>query len=307
MSRSVRVARAVALVTAFLATGCGAIRTSAIKSVADTLSEGGTTFSSHNDPELIEGAMPFALTLYESLLDSIPRHEPLLTATCAAYTQYAHGFVQVHAEETQFDNYERSRHYTDRALNLGLRGRDFCWRGLEVRFRNAAPKLKRDPVVAVAAAKRAHVPLLYWSAASLGAAISLGGIDHPELLIDWPVVRALGERALALDDTWGNGAVHELLMTVESQGEALGSSEERARQHFARAVEIQKGLSPSPYLGLALGLARSRQDRREFEELLRRALAIDPAQDPDNRLVTLIMQKRARHFLDHADDLFLED
>jgi len=308
LSRSVRVvARSVVLPAAFLATGCGAIRTSAIKSVADTLSEGGTTFTSHNDPELIEGALPFALTLYESLLDSIPTHEPLLTATCAAYTQYAYGFVQVHAEETQFDDYERSRHYTDRALNLSLRGRDYCWRGLAVRLGNVAPKLKLDPVGVVAAAKRAHVPLLYWSAASLGTAIALGGIDHPELLIDWPVVRALGERALALDDTWGNGAVHELLMTVESQGDALGGSEERARRHFARAVQIQKGLSPSPYLGLALGLARSRQDRREFEELLRRALAIDPAQDPDNRLVTLIMQKRARFFLDHEDDLFLED
>jgi len=308
LSRSVRgVTRSVVLAAACLATGCGAIRTSAIKSVADTLSEGGTTFTSHNDPELIEGALPFALTLYESLLDSIPRHEPLLTATCAAYTQYAYGFVQVHAEETQFDEYERSRRYTDRALNLGLRGRDFCWRGLDVRFRNAAPTLKLDPVAAVAAAERAHVPLLYWSAASLGAAIALGGIDHPELLIDWPVVRALGERALALDEPWGNGAVHELLMTVESQGDILGGSEERARTHFVRAVEIQKGLSPSPYLGLALGLARSRQDRREFEELLRRALAIDPDHDPDRRLVTLITQKRARLFLDHLDDLFLED
>ena len=295
------------LAATVLATGCGAIKTSAIKSVADTLSEGGATFTSHNDPELIEGALPFALTLYESLLDSIPRHEPLLTATCAAYTQYAYGFVQVHAEETQFDDYEKSKHFAERALNLSMRGRDYCWRGLEVRFRNVSPKLKLDPIAAVAPAEKAHVPLLYWSAASLGAAISLGGVDHPELLIDWPIVRALGERALALDETWGNGAVHELLMTVESQGDALGGSEERARQHFARAVEIQKGLSPVPYLGLALGVAKSRQDRKEFEELLRRALAIDPAQSPDNRLVTLIMQKRARLFLDHIDDLFLED
>ena len=287
--------------------GCGAIRTSAIKSVANTLSEGGTTFTSHNDPELIEGALPFALTLYESLLDSIPRHEPLLTATCAAYTQYAYGFVQVHAEEAQFDDYEKSKRFTERALNLSLRGRDYCWRGLEVRFRNVTQKLKADPAGAVAAAEKAQVPLLYWSAASLGAAISLGGIDRPELLIDWPVVRALGERALALDERWGNGAVHELMMTVESQGEALGGSEERARKHFARAVEIQKGLAPGPYLGLALGVAKSKQDRKEFEELLRRALAIDPAQDPDNRLVTLIMQKRARLFLDHVDDLFLEE
>jgi TRAP transporter TatT component family protein len=287
--------------------GCGAIRTSAIKSVANTLSEGGTTFTSHNDPELIEGALPFALTLYESLLDSIPTHEPLLTATCAAYTQYAYGFVQVHAEETGFDDYEKSKHFTERALNLSLRGRDYCWRGLEVRFRGITAHLKRDPAVALAGAQKSQVGLLYWSAASLGAAISLGGIDHPELLIDWPVVRALGERALALDDAWGNGAIHELLMTVESQGDALGGSEERARKHFARAVEIQKGLSPSPYVGLALGLVKSKQDRKEFEQLLQRALAIDAEKDPDNRLVTLITQKRARLFLDHIDDLFLED
>lgn len=243
------------LAAALLVSGCGAIRTSAVKSVANTLSAGGTTFTSHSDPELIEGALPFALTLYESLLDSIPTHEPLLTATCAAYTQYAFAFVQVHAEEKQFDDYERSRQYKQRALNLSLRGRDYCWRGLEVRFGNLAAKLKRDPAAAVAAAKQAQVPLLYWSAASLGAAISLGGLDHPELVIDWPVVRALGERARALDDTWGNGALHELLMTVESQGEAMGGSEERARQHFARAVQIQKGRSPGPYLGLALGLS----------------------------------------------------
>ena len=287
--------------------GCGAIRTSAIKSVANTLSEGGTTFTSHNDPELIEGALPFALTLYESLLDSIPTHEPLLTATCAAYTQYAFGFVQVHAEETEFDDYEKSKHFTERALNLSLRGRDFCWRGLDVRFKGIAAQLKRDPAAAVAAARKAQVELLYWSAASLGAAISLGGIDHPELLIDWPVVRALGERALALDDGWGNGAIHELLMTVESQGDALGGSEERARQHFARAIEIQKGLSASPYLGLAIGLVKSKQDRKEFEQLLQRALAIDPEKDPDHRLLTLITQKRARLFLDHVDDLFLEN
>jgi TRAP transporter T-component len=289
-----------------LAAGCGAVKKSAIKSVANTLSEGGTTFTSHNDPELIEGALPFALTLYESLLDAIPTHEPLLTATCSAYTQYAYGFVQVHAEETGFDDYEKSKHFTERALNLSLRGRDYCWRGLEVRFRGITPKLKSDAAAALAGAQKAQVPLLYWSAASLGAAISLGGIDHPELLIDWPVVRALGERALALDETWGNGAIHELLMTVESQGDALGGSEERARKHFARAVEIQKGLSPSPYLGLALGLVKSKQDRKEFEQLLKSALAIDPEKSPDNRLVTLIMQKRARLFLDHIDDLFLE-
>ncbi len=136
--------------------------------------------------------------------------------------------------------------------------------------------------------------------------MSSGGLDRPELLIHWPVIRALAERALALDDAWGNGALHALMITVESQGEALGGSEDRARAHFARAVEIQKGRSPGPYMSLALGISKSKGDRAEFERLLQQALAIDPDAAPDSRLVTLLAQKRARLLLEHLDDLFLD-
>jgi hypothetical protein len=168
--------RAAALALALCTVGCSLIRTSAIKSVADTLASGGPTITSHNDPDLIEQALPFALTLYESLAASVPKYEPLLAATCAAYTQYAYGFVETHAEETQWDDYEASKHFADRALNLALRARGFCWRGLEVRFPGITPRLKADPGAAVARADSSQVALLYWSAASLGAAISLGGV-----------------------------------------------------------------------------------------------------------------------------------
>jgi len=175
-----------------------------------------------------------------------------------------------------------------------------------VKFRGISETLKSDAGRALSPARKEHVQLLYWSAASLGAAISTGGLNHPELLIDWPVVRALAERALALDETWSHGAIPELMITVESQGEALGGSEERARRYFARAVEIQQGLSPGPYVALATGVAESKQDRKEFVSLLDQALAIDPEKDPGRRLVTLITQKRARLLLEHVDDLFLE-
>jgi len=301
-----RIASACALFVALSSlTGCGMIKRSAIKTVANTLAEGGDTVTSHNDPELVAGALPFALMLNESLLASVPRHEPLLTATCGQYTQYAFGFLQADAEALQFDEYEKSKELSTRALNLALRGRDFCWRALDVRFPGIAPRLKAEKAAALTAARRQHVPLLYWSAASLGAAISLGGLDRPELLIDWPVVRALAERALALDETWNRAAIHELMITVESQGEAFGGSEERARQHFARAVELQKGLSASPYLTLALNVSKAKQDRAEFEKLVQQALAIDPDDEPSTRLVTLLMQKRARVLLAHIDDLFI--
>lgn len=287
------------------AAGCGAINRMAVKSVAGTLSSGGSTAMSHDDPELIRDSMPFALTLHESLLDTIPRHEPLLTQTCALYTQYAVAFVQADAESAQFDDYAASRRITDRALTLALRGRDYCWRALEATAAGVTATLAADPEAAARRLSAEHVKLLYWSAASLGASISLGGAGRPDLLIDWPVVRALGTRALSLDEAWGNGAIHELLLTVESQGEAMGGSEERARRHFERALAIQRGQSAGPYLSLALGISKTNQDRAEFEALLGQALALVADAAPEHRLVTLIMQNRARLYLAHIDEIFM--
>ena len=286
--------------------GCAMVNRMAVKGVADTLSEGGDTVTSHDDPDVIAGALPFALMLHESLLASVPDYEPLLTTTCSLYTQYAFGFVGAEAEALQRDDYDRSKRLSERSFTLAQRGKNFCWRGLESRFRGIGQALKTDSAKALARTRKEHVELLYWSAASLGAAISAGGLDHPELLIDWPVVRALAERAMALDETWGNGAIPELMITVESQGEALGGSEERARKYFARAVEIQRGLSPGPYVALATGVVKSKQDREEFTKLMEQALAIDPEKDPSHRLVILVTQRRARVLLDRVDDLFLE-
>ena len=43
---------------------------------------------------------------------------------------------------------------------------------------------------------------------------------------------------------------------------------------------------------------------QQYESLLKKALAVDPEQDPHNRLVTLVQQRRARALLDHIDTLF---
>jgi hypothetical protein len=174
---------------------------------------------------------------------------------------------------------------------------------MEVRFPGVSQKLLTDPTAALAKAEKNDVPLLYWMAASWGSAISLG-LDRPELLIDMPVVRALADRALALDETWSKGALHEMFVSLDSLPEALGGSAARAREHFAKAVELQHGSSPGPYVALATGVAVPAQDRAEFEKLLQTALAIDPEKDPSVRLVTLVQQRRARALLDHIDTMF---
>jgi predicted anti-sigma-YlaC factor YlaD len=246
--------------------------------------------------------VPFALKLYESLLESVPTHAPLLVATCSSFTQYAYAFVQTDADVVRFDRYDEALMLDARALGLYLRGRDYCLRALEVRYEGAREALLRDPAAVLGRTEVPDVELLYWAAASWGSAIALAP-DNPDLLIDFPIVRALIDRALALDEAWGQGAIHEMLITLESL-ETLGGSRDKAREHFTRAVALQEGLSPGPYVALAMGVSVGAQDRMEFERLLADALAVDPEKNPSNRLTTLVVQRRARALLDHTDSLF---
>ena len=282
------------------------IKTMAVKTVANTLAAAGDVITRDDDPELVRQATPFALKLYESVLESVPTHIPLLVSTCGSFTQYGYAFIEADAEALDNSRRDEARALRERALNLYLRARGYCLRAIEARFgAGSGQTLLQDPDAVMARARRDDVPLLYWSAAAWGAAIALG-LDRPALAIDFPTVRALADRALALDPSWNKGAVEELMITLDSLPEALGGNPERARQHFARAVEIQRGLSPGPYVALATGVAVPAQDRAGFERLLKEALAIDPEKDPSNRLVTLVTQKRARVLLDRIDELFLQ-
>jgi hypothetical protein len=287
---------------AIAASSCS-IKTMAVKTVANTLSDTGDVFTRDDDPELVRSAIPFALKTYESLLESVPTHGPLLLATCSGFTQYGFAFVETEADVLGEARHDEAKALRERALKLYLRGHDYCMRAMDVRFKGIGPRLLADPTPALAPAKKDDIPLLYWNAASWGAAIALG-IDRPDLVIDLPTVRALAERALALDETWNKGAVHELMISLDSLPEAVGGNPTRAREHFAKAVELQKGLSPGPYVALATGVAVPAQNRTEFERLLKQALAIDPEKDPSNRLVTLITARRAKALLDRGDELF---
>jgi predicted anti-sigma-YlaC factor YlaD len=298
-----RVSLAALLVLASASSACS-IKQMAANTIASTLADTGATFTSDDDVKLVGDALPFALKLYESTLASTPKHQPLLLATCSAFTQYAYAWIENEAEALPPGRRTEIQELRDRALRLYLRGRGYCFRAVDLRFgARSSEALLQNPDAVLMKARNSDVPLLYWTAASWGAAISLG-IDRPELAIDLPTVRMLAERAMALDETWNKGTLHELFITLDSLPEALGGNPARAKQHFDKAIEIQKGLSPGPYVALATGTVVANQDRAEFERLLKQALAIDPEQDPSNRLVTLVTQKRARLLLERVDERF---
>jgi predicted anti-sigma-YlaC factor YlaD len=304
-ARGARAAACLALVALLPFGACScSVRKFAVNQIGNAVAKGGGVFTSDDDPELVRDAIPFGLKTMESLLAESPRHPGLLLAACQGFTQYAYAFVQMDADFNATD-FEKQQAMHDRALKLYLRARGYGLRGLELKHPGITLQLSLDPEKAASGIAAREQPLLYWTAAAWGAAISLGK-DRPGLVADVPAVKALMQRALALDENFGDGAIHEAMIVLEALPPEMGGSVVRARQHFERAVAISKGAKPGPYVTLAETVAVMKQDRREFEELLGKALAIDPDKTPSIRLETVLMQRKARALLAKKDELFID-
>jgi len=295
----------VALIAALLTTPGCSIKRMAVNKLGDALTGSGTTFSSDDDPELIKSAVPFSLKLMESLLAESPRHKGLLFATSSGFTQYGYAFVQQEAEELEAENLTMAREMQARARRLYLRARDYGLRGLETAHAGFTQQLRDDPKAAVAKMRKADVPLLYWSAVSWAAAISVSK-DNPDFVADLPKVEAMIDRALVLDESWDSGAIHGFLITFEmARATGEGDRVARVRKHFDRAVELSGGKLAGPFVSFAESVCIEQEDRAQFIRLLEQALAINPDENPPTRLVNLIMQRRARWLLSRVDKLFL--
>ena len=245
------------------------------------------------------------MKIMESLLAERPQHRGLLLATASGFTQYGYAFVQQDADEREGSDVAAATALRDRARRLYLRARDYGVRGLAVSHANFPTTLRADPRAAVRACTAADVPLLYWTAASWAAAISIKK-DRADLIAELPQAEALLDRALALDESFDHGAIHSLLITYEmARTGGNGDPVARSRAHFDRAVILGGGHEASPLVAFAEAVCVQQQDRAQFEALLRQALALDADARPASRLANLVVQRRARWLLAHIDDLFL--
>jgi predicted anti-sigma-YlaC factor YlaD len=287
-----------------LTSGCS-IRHYALNKVADALAQSGTTFSSDDDPELIKAAAPLSLKLMEAILEESPSNKGLLTAAASGFTQYSFAFVQEEADELESTDLAAAEVLRKRALRLYFRAQRYGLRGLEVNYPQFTRNVLLNPKATVLQASKKEVPLLYWTAAAWASIISLSK-DNPKLVGEIPAMEALIDRALQLDEGYSNGSIHTFLITYEMiRAQAVGDPTVRARKHFVRAMELSHGNDASPLVALAEAVTIQLQDEKEFESLLNRALAINPDAHPENRLVNLVMQRRARWLLSRKSELFL--
>ncbi len=221
----------------------------------------------------------------------------------SGFTQYAVVYVLHPAEQVKyedFDQYERGR---DRGRKLLHRARAYGLGGLELRHEGLRDALLAGSLDGLSDATDEDISLLYWTGAAWLASISLSKEDM-DAIGELPVAAGLVFRAHELDPEWDRGALHDLLISVEPVMPMPGG-QDRAREHFERAVALCDGTRASPYLSLANAVSVVNQDRDEFVSLMEKALAIDVDAYPNDRLANVYAQEQARFLLDHIDDLFL--
>jgi hypothetical protein len=281
-----------ALSALLLAAAACSPRNMAIDRMAALIASSGSVYEADNDPEFVRLAAPSTLKTIEILLAQSPQHPGLLLSACSGFTEYSYAFLHVESELKAAD-VAAANELRRRAGAMYGRARDYCLRGLRVRHASfTRDALIKAPVETLRIATREDVPQLYWTAAAWGSELLLAQ-DRIRRIGDLVVVRALIERARALDDTWQNGAIYEALIALDGLPVLLGGSREAVRTDFQRAIELSHGHSVLAYVAMAAVV----NDPAERRRLLQQAIAIDPNQIDSRRLTNLIAQRYARALL----------
>lgn len=301
-ARAITIVLLVAVFVVVSGGGCS-LKSRAVDTLADVLGEGEGVYLSDDDPELIAAALPFNMKTMETLLETNPNHRGLLLTATKSFILYTYAFVEPETRELAYVEFDEAEAVRFRAARLYRRAYRYGIRGLAVEHPGIGERLSVSPDEAAAELTLEDVPFAVWSAAALGGAIGVA-IDDPESTADIAVVGALLERALSLDEDFESGTIHEFLFSYEAG--RLGGNVEKARMHYDRALALGPSKKPSIWLSWAESVSVAQQDRSEFLALVEQVLEFDVSAYPENRLLNILAQRRARWLQDTVDELFLE-
>jgi predicted anti-sigma-YlaC factor YlaD len=289
------------MLLALFSSGCAIV----VNQAGKALVSGNSVYATDNDPDFVWDAVPFGLKTIEALLARSPKNRNLLLAAASGFTQYAYGHLQQDADFTDATDLAAATALRTRTRKMCLRALDYGLRGLEVDFPGFRENLRKNPQAAVSKLKKNQVPLVYWTAGAWGNAISISK-DNPELTADQNLVAALMQRSLELDEAWDRGSIHDFFIAYEGGRSSVGGSLEKARKHFERAKQLSQGTRIAPLVSYAETVCVSTQNRKEFQSLLKEALAFDADKAPETRVANIIAQRRAKWLLGRIDELFIE-
>jgi predicted anti-sigma-YlaC factor YlaD len=286
--------------------GCSltSIAVGALSSGSDSGPGALSVFMRENDPEIVADSLPTLIKTMEALLASDPDSEKLGLTVGSAYIMYANAFVEGPANRLPDEEYAQKSAAKARAKNFYLRGATFIGDILEKRF----PGITADPAKTAAYLPKLGkkwVPYAYWFSAGTCAAFGLDPMSI-SLSLKVPQAKLLLDRALEVDPEFMGGGIADLFISFHaSMPDSLGGDRNLVQPMFEKALSINKGKSPGTYIAYANGVCVPNQDIEGFKGLMAKALAINPDDNPDSRLMTILSQRNARFYLDNIGNYFL--
>ena len=253
---------------------------------ADTLS---ATILNQDDPALLAAGVPAYLLLVDGLINRSPEDVALLGAGAQLFALYGSRFV---TDERAVDVTAKARRYGERALCLA-HSEACAWSGLDY----------EEFVAALEELDEKQVAPLYAYAVSWLSHLDATSEDWTAVA-ELPWVEAALARALALDESYENGAIHGYLGILKSlRPPALGGQPDAAREHFERALALSSGRDLSIKVEYAKRYARLVFDQELHDRLLMEVVNA-PVDAPGLTLFNVMAQEEARELLASSKEYF---
>jgi hypothetical protein len=253
---------------------------------ADTLA---AAILNQDDPALVESGVPAYLLLLDGLISQSPDNVALLSAGAQLFALYGSRFAPPERAVTLVS---KARRHGERAICLAHD--PACqWQGAEyTRF-----------VAELESVTEKDIGPLYSYAVSWLSHLDATSEDWTAVA-ELPWVEAVLERALALDETYENGALHGYLGILKSlRPPALGGEPEVAQGHFERAIELSKGRDLSIKVEYARRYARLVFDQELHDRLLTEVLNA-PVDAPLYTLFNVLAKQEAQTLLATSKEYF---
>ena len=216
---------------------------------------------------------------------------------------YLYGFSLNEAEELKNQDYDKGKAAYLKTHNEFVRSINYINTSLVLDYPNFLLWINGQDNNEIKF-KKESAEKLYWAAGAYAGAIQSSNGD-PEWIIQLPKIGLLLEEGMKLDSSWNFGSFYTAMISYSIiRHDAKEDKFIIAQNYFKKAVEASDGQDLSPYISYAENIAVSRQNKKEFTNMLYKALNIDIYANPELTLTNYISRKRANWLLDNIDEFF---
>jgi len=273
------------LVLLTLGSGCTTI---IVNPLLDPLS---LSLQKQTDLELLQDGAPTLLLLLDALIDGDPDNEHLLMASIKAYGAYA----SILYEEGQIE----------RAVNMSVKSKRYGINLLKLlpTLENINSLSLEEIHQALAGLSPKKAKYLFWGAYGWATWIQYqeGG---PAAMADLPIVEQIMLRVVELDESYYYGGAHIFLGSYySSRPQMYGGKPDLSRQHFERALAINKRSFLFTQVAYAQTYARLMYDRELYLKLLAEVIE-KPLADSDIASSNKLAKVMAEKLISQVDDFF---